>query len=60
MRSHVAACVAAFAGWLVCAQFASIGYYWTLYYVLALSVAAHESSSGACWAAAASPAGATA
>ncbi len=42
MRSHVAACVAALAGWLVCAQFGSIGYYWTLYYVLALIVAAHQ------------------
>ncbi len=42
MRAHVAACVAAFAGWLVSAQFGSIGYYWTLYYVIALSVAAHE------------------
>lgn len=42
MRSHVAACIAAFAGWLVCAQFASIGYYWTLYYVLAMIVAAQQ------------------
>ena len=42
MRAHVAACVAGFAGWLVSAQFGSIGYHWTLYYVLALSVAAHE------------------
>ena len=42
MRAHVAACVAAFAGWLVCAQFGSIGYYWTLYYVLALIVAAQQ------------------
>jgi O-antigen ligase len=42
MRRHVAACIAAFAGWLVCAQFGSIGYHWTLYYVLALAVAAHE------------------
>jgi O-antigen ligase len=42
MRAHVAACIAAFAGWLVCAQFGSIGYHWTLYYVLALGVAAHE------------------
>jgi O-antigen ligase len=42
MRTHVAACVAAFAGWLVSAQFGSIGYHWTLYYVVALSVAAHE------------------
>ena len=40
MRVHVAACIAAFAGWLVCAQFGSIGYHWTLYYVLALVVAA--------------------
>jgi hypothetical protein len=42
MRTHVAACVAALAGWLVSAQFGSIGYYWTLYYIFALSVAAHE------------------
>jgi putative inorganic carbon (hco3(-)) transporter len=42
MRAHVAACVAAFAGWLVSAQFGSIGYHWTLYYVVALSVAANE------------------
>jgi O-antigen ligase len=42
MRAHVAACVAAFAGWLVCAQFGSIGYHWTLYYVVALGVAANE------------------
>jgi O-antigen ligase len=40
MRLHVAACIAAFAGWVVCAQFGSIGYYWTLYYVLALITAA--------------------
>jgi len=42
MRAHVAACVAGFAGWLVSAQFGSIGYHWTLYYVVALGVAAHE------------------
>jgi O-antigen ligase len=42
MRQHVAACIAAFAGWLVCAQFGSIGYYWTLYYVLALAIAGLE------------------
>ena len=40
MRLHVAACIAALAGWLVCAQFGSIGYHWTLYYVLALIAAA--------------------
>jgi O-antigen ligase len=39
LRLHVAACIAAFAAWLVCAQFGSIGYYWTLYYVIALIVA---------------------
>lgn len=41
MRTHVAACIAGFAGWFTCAQFASIGYYWTFYYLLALIVAAH-------------------
>jgi O-antigen ligase len=40
MRLHVAACIAAFTGWLVCAQFGSIGYHWTLYYILALITAA--------------------
>ena len=39
MRMHVAACIAAFAAWLVGSQFGSIGYHWTLYYVLALAVA---------------------
>jgi putative inorganic carbon (hco3(-)) transporter len=42
MQAHVAACIAALGGWLVCAQFASIGYHWTLYLVLALVVAARE------------------
>ncbi len=42
MRAHVAACVAAFGGWLVSAQFGSIGYHWTLYYVVALIVAANQ------------------
>jgi O-antigen ligase len=42
MRAHVAACVAALVGWLVSAQFGSIGYHWTLYYVIALIVAAHQ------------------
>jgi O-antigen ligase len=41
MRTHVAASIAGFAGWFTCAQFASIGYYWTFYYLLALVVAAH-------------------
>jgi hypothetical protein len=38
----VAAATAAFAGWFTCAQFASIGYYWTYYYLLALIVVARE------------------
>jgi O-antigen ligase len=46
MRLHVAACIAAFAGWLVCAQFGSIGYHWTLYYVLALITAARLITAG--------------
>ena len=39
---HAAAMSASFAGWLVCAMFASVAYHWTLYYVLALSVAPRE------------------
>ena len=34
--------MAAFWGWFTCAQFASIGYYWTYYYLLALIVIARE------------------
>ncbi len=34
--------VAGLAGWLVCAQFASVGYYWTFYYLFALIVAGRE------------------
>lgn len=42
MRLHMAAVSAGFVGWFVCAQFASIGYYWTFYYLLALIVAARQ------------------
>ena len=42
MRLHSAAMSAGLIGWLVCAQFASIGYYWTFYYLFALIVAARE------------------
>jgi O-antigen ligase len=42
IRMHVAAMWASLAGWFVCAQFASVGYYWTFYYMLALIVAARE------------------
>ena len=33
---------ASLVGWLVCAQFASVGYYWTFYYLFALIVAGRE------------------
>jgi O-antigen ligase len=44
LRAHTAAAMAGFAGWFTCAQFASIGYYWTFYYLLALIVAARQIS----------------
>ncbi|HET7217919.1 MAG TPA: O-antigen ligase family protein, partial [Vicinamibacterales bacterium] len=42
MRMHSAALKASLIGWLVCAQFASVGYYWTFYYLFALIVAGRE------------------
>jgi putative inorganic carbon (hco3(-)) transporter len=42
MQIHTAAMTAGFAGWFVCAQFASVGYYWTFYYLFALIVAGRE------------------
>jgi O-antigen ligase len=42
LNMHVIAATAGFAGWFTCAQFASIGYYWTYYYLLALIVIARE------------------
>ena len=42
MRMHTAAMSASLVGWLVCAQFASVGYYWTFYYLFALIVAGRE------------------
>jgi O-antigen ligase len=42
LRMHVMAGTAGFAGWFVCAQFASIGYYWTFYYLLAFVVIARD------------------
>jgi len=42
MRLYLSAMAASFAGWLVCAQFASIGYYWTFYYLFALILAARQ------------------
>lgn len=42
MRMHASALTASLTGWFVCAQFASVGYYWTFYYMLALIVAGRE------------------
>lgn len=42
MRMHVSAVSAGFAGWFVCAQFSSIGYYWTFYVLFALIIAARD------------------
>jgi putative inorganic carbon (HCO3(-)) transporter len=42
MRMHTVAMSASLVGWVVCAQFGSVGYYWTFYYLLALIVAARE------------------
>jgi O-antigen ligase len=42
MRMHTIAMSASLVGWLVCAQFASVGYYWTFYYMFALIVAGRE------------------
>jgi hypothetical protein len=42
LRMHSVAMAASLVGWFVCAQFASIGYYWTFYYLFALIVAGRE------------------
>jgi O-antigen ligase len=42
MRMHTVAMSASLVGWVVCAQFGSVGYYWTFYYLLALIVAGRE------------------
>ena len=42
LRMHSVAMAASLVGWFVCAQFASVGYYWTFYYLLALIVAGRE------------------
>jgi O-antigen ligase len=42
IRMHVVAMTASLVGWIVCAQFASVGYYWTFYYLFALIVAGRE------------------
>jgi O-antigen ligase len=42
LQTHGAAMIACLAGWFVCAMFASVGYNWTFYYLLGLSVAARD------------------
>jgi O-antigen ligase len=42
MQMHAVAMSASLVGWIVCAQFASVGYYWTFYYLFALIVAGRE------------------
>jgi len=42
MRMHTVALSASLAGWIVCAQFASVGYYWTFYYLFALIVTGRD------------------
>jgi putative inorganic carbon (HCO3(-)) transporter len=42
MHSHFVALGAGLIGWFVCANFASVAYSWTFYYLLALTVAGRE------------------
>lgn len=42
LETHAAAMLAGLTGWFVCAQFASVGYNWTFYYLLGLSVCARD------------------
>ncbi|HEV3057930.1 MAG TPA: O-antigen ligase family protein [Vicinamibacterales bacterium] len=42
LYAHTVAMSAGLVGWFVCAQFASVAYSWTFYYLLALTVAARE------------------
>ena len=42
LDAHSRAATAAFAGWFVCALFASVAYNWTFYYLLALAIAPRE------------------
>jgi O-antigen ligase len=42
LEAHASAMVACMAGWFVCAQFAAVGYNWTIYYLLGLSVCARD------------------
>lgn len=42
MKAHLSAMSAGIIGWFVCAQFASVAYNWTFYYLLALAAAPRE------------------
>lgn len=44
LQTHGAAMMACVAGWFFCAMFASVGYNWTFYYVLGLSVAGRDAA----------------
>lgn len=42
MKAHLSAMSAGIIGWFICAQFASVAYNWTFYYLLALAAAPRE------------------
>lgn len=42
LQDHAMAMSAALVGWFACAMFASVAYAWTIYYLIALTVAARE------------------
>jgi O-antigen ligase len=42
LETHASAMVACMVGWFVCAQFASVAFNWTFYYLLGLAVCARE------------------
>ena len=42
MKAHLSAMSAGIIGWFVCAQFASVAYNWTFYYLLALAAAPRQ------------------
>lgn len=42
MKAHLSAMSAGIIGWFICAQFASVAYNWTFYYLLALAAAPRQ------------------
>jgi O-antigen ligase len=42
LTTHAEVLSASFAGWFVCALFASVAYHWTFYYLLALAIVPRE------------------